>query len=116
MAPPSSPQPSRRPITARQGQILAVIRRWIDEHGYPPTVREIGAAVGLGSPSSVAHHLAVMQRHGLLRRDARGPRAVDVRGSDDPRATTGPAVRIPVLGTIAPPERRSPPTSVSRTT
>lgn len=56
----------------RRQRILAVIREWVELHGYPPTVREIGAVVGLGSPSSVAHHLTVFQRRGLLRR-ACGP-------------------------------------------
>ncbi|GGM84371.1 transcriptional repressor LexA [Dactylosporangium sucinum] len=66
-------------ISERQRDILAVIQAWVDEHGYPPTVREIGAAVGLGSPSSVAHHLRALEQRGLLRRAARGPRAVDAR-------------------------------------
>ena len=83
--------------TARQRRILAVIREWVDEHGYPPTVREIGRAVGLRSPSSVAHHLDTLARLGLLRRDAHGPRAVDVRGPARDRAT----VAVPLLGTIA---------------
>ncbi|WP_238016240.1 transcriptional repressor LexA [Dactylosporangium sp. AC04546] len=66
-------------ISERQRDILAVIQAWVEEHGYPPTVREIGAAVGLGSPSSVAHHLRALEQRGLLRRAARGPRAVDAR-------------------------------------
>lgn len=85
-----------RPITAKQERILAVIRASIRDRGYPPTVREIGAAVGLVSPSSVSHHLKVLERHGLLRRQPHGSRAVDVR--------TGPAERtvtVPVLGDIA---------------
>src|SRR5690242_8223641 len=66
-------------ISERQRDILAVIQAWVEEHGYPPTVREIGAAVGLCSPSSVAHHLRALEQRGLLRRAARGPRAVDAR-------------------------------------
>ncbi|GAA4587672.1 repressor LexA [Actinoplanes octamycinicus] len=66
-------------ITAKQERILAVIRDSVRERGFPPTVREIGAAVGLVSPSSVAHHLKVLERHGLLRRQPHGSRAVDVR-------------------------------------
>src|SRR5689334_1908666 len=87
-------------ISARQRQIMMVIGESIRRRGYPPTVREIGAAVGLGSPSSVAHHLKVLERHGLLRRDAKGPRAVDIRGS---ATDVGghPLVDIPVLGAIA---------------
>ncbi|GIF03979.1 transcriptional repressor LexA [Actinoplanes siamensis] len=93
------PQPR---ITAKQERILAVIRDSVRERGFPPTVREIGAAVGLVSPSSVAHHLKVLERHGLLRRQPHGSRAVDVR---DPaatdQATADPAVTIPLLGQIA---------------
>jgi repressor LexA len=84
-------------ISAKQQRILAVIRDSVRERGFPPTVREIGAAVGLVSPSSVAHHLKVLERHGLLRRQPHGSRAVDVR---EP-AAADPAVTIPVLGDIA---------------
>ncbi|BCJ40765.1 hypothetical protein GCM10010168_92110 [Actinoplanes ianthinogenes] len=66
-------------ISAKQERILAVIRESVRERGFPPTVREIGAAVGLVSPSSVAHHLKVLERHGLLRRQPHGSRAVEVR-------------------------------------
>jgi repressor LexA len=96
-APPDPPG-----LSPRQQHILAVIREWVERHGYPPTVREIGAAVGLGSPSSVAHHLNALERRGLLRRAPREPRAVDARpsaGIDGPATRFG--VRIPLLGTIA---------------
>jgi repressor LexA len=83
------------PLSAKQQQILTVIRESVRVRGYPPTVREIGQIVGLGSTSSVAHHLKVLERHGLLRRDAHGSRAVDVRGPGQD------SVRVPVLGTIA---------------
>ena len=85
-----------RPITARQERILAVIRESVRDRGYPPTVREIGAAVGLVSPSSVTHHLKVLERHGLLSRKPNGSRAVDVR-----RQVADPAISVPVLGDIA---------------
>lgn len=92
-------------LSPRQRQILAVIRQWVERHGYPPTVREIGAAVGLGSPSSVAHHLKVLQQRGFLRRAAHGPRAVDARPSRRPDALGDPGsrsgVQVPLLGTIA---------------
>lgn len=101
--PDAAPDPPD--LSPRQRHILAVIREWVERHGYPPTVREIGAAVGLGSPSSVAHHLKVLQRRGLVRRAARGPRAVDARPSPgvDPPHGPGPrpGVRVPLLGTIA---------------
>ncbi|MEU4692638.1 transcriptional repressor LexA [Actinoplanes sp. NPDC023714] len=87
-----------RPITAKQERILAVIHESIRDRGYPPTVREIGAAVGLVSPSSVSHHLKVLERHGLLRREPHGSRAVDVRSAS---ASTDHTLSIPLLGDIA---------------
>src|SRR5690348_16981801 len=92
-------------LTPRQRSILTVIRDWVDEHGYPPTMREIGAAVGLASPSTVAHHMAVLEKNGFLRRDARGSRAVDIRPPGDDVESRGGFdgndVRVPVLGAIA---------------
>ncbi|MEV6300065.1 transcriptional repressor LexA [Actinoplanes sp. NPDC051861] len=85
-----------RPVTARQERILAVIRDSVRDRGYPPTVREIGAAVGLVSPSSVSHHLKVLERLGLLRRKPNESRAVDVRERSAPATVT-----VPVLGDIA---------------
>ena len=66
-------------LTARQRKVLRVIREWVDEHGYPPSVREIGDAVGLQSTSSVHHQLRTLERKGYLRRDPNRTRAVDVR-------------------------------------
>ncbi|MBB2944353.1 repressor LexA [Actinoplanes lutulentus] len=86
----------KRPITAKQERILAVIHESIRDRGFPPTVREIGAAVGLVSPSSVTHHLKVLERHGLLRREPHGSRAVDVRSPSTDRT-----ISVPVLGAIA---------------
>ena len=99
-------------ITPRQRAILDVIRSTVDERGYPPSVREIGEAVGLTSPSSVAHQLGVLEKKGLLRRDPHRPRAlvvadpegtalpddVDATGSGDARPA---AAYVPVLGRIA---------------
>jgi repressor LexA len=92
-------------ISARQRRILAIIRDSVEQSGYPPTVREIAAAVGLASPSSVTYHLKALERHGLLRRRAHAPRAVDLRGSarsrSRPEFDGEPGVTIPILGTIA---------------
>ncbi|GAB1639642.1 transcriptional repressor LexA [Krasilnikovia sp. MM14-A1259] len=93
----ASPAESEPALTARQRSILAVIHRSVEERGYPPTFREIAVAVGLGSPSSVAHHLDTLERLGLLRRGARAPRAVDARAG---RAAQHSTV-VPLLGTIA---------------
>ena len=87
-------------LTKRQRQIFAMIREWIDRHGYPPTIREIGAAVGLDSPSSVAHQLKALEERGLIRRGARGSRAIDVRSPGEPSASET-NVPVPVLGAIA---------------
>ena len=95
-------------LTPRQRSILTVIRAWVDEHGYPPTMREIGAAVGLASPSTVAHHMSILEKNGYLRRDARGSRAVDIRPPADEHEPAAPLrglddndVRVPLLGAIA---------------
>jgi repressor LexA len=85
-------------LSKRQQQILTMIRDWVEQHGYPPTIREIGAAVGLASPSSVAYQLRTLEELGLIRRDARGSRAVDIR---TPSTSSDADVKVPVLGSIA---------------
>ncbi len=65
-------------LTARQRKVLLVIRDSVDQRGYPPSLREIGEAVGLTSPSSVAHQLKMLERKGYLRRDPNRPRAIEV--------------------------------------
>ncbi|MBF6329648.1 transcriptional repressor LexA [Nocardia transvalensis] len=70
-------------LTVRQRKVLEVIRESVSERGYPPSIREIGDAVGLTSTSSVAHQLRALERKGYLRRDPNRPRAVDVRGLDE---------------------------------
>jgi repressor LexA len=90
-------------LTARQRQILECIDAAMRERGYPPSVREIGEAVGLGSPSTVHSHLTTLQDLGYLRRDPTKPRAIEVRF--DP--TSGAAVErrpvrhVPVVGEVA---------------
>jgi repressor LexA len=97
-------------LTPRQRQVLEVIREWVDRLGYPPSVREIGEAVGLTSTSSVAHQLRALERKGYLRRDPNRPRAVGVRppdsSPDNAEETFGePAhprpIFVPVVGRIA---------------
>ena len=80
------PDPPTDPasLTPRQRKVLEVIRDWVERFGYPPSVREIGDAVGLTSTSSVHHQLRTLERKGYLRRDPHRTRAVDVRGPDDP--------------------------------
>ena len=94
-------------LTARQRRILEFIRDWVERYGYPPSVREIGEAVGLVSPSSVAYQLKELERKGFLRRDPNRPRAVDVRPPselvDDEtlRAQRPTPAYVPLLGRIA---------------
>jgi repressor LexA len=88
-------------LTERQRTILEVIRASVSSRGYPPSIREIGDAVGLTSTSSVAHQLRTLERKGYLRRDPNRPRAVDVRGSDE---TVTPVVTTDVAGSDALPE------------
>jgi repressor LexA len=71
--------PDASGLTPRQRRVLEVIRESVQTRGYPPSVREIGQAVGLTSTSSVAHQLVTLERKGFLRRDPNRPRAVDVR-------------------------------------
>src|ERR671919_260463 len=85
-------------LTARQQRIVEFIRRTVLERGYPPTVREIGEAVGLTSSSSVHAQLANLQRKGLLRKDPAKPRAIEVAGT---RPRGAGAVTVPILGSIA---------------
>ena len=87
-------------LTERQRTILNVIRASVTSRGYPPSIREIGDAVGLTSTSSVAHQLRTLERKGYLRRDPNRPRAVDVRGTDE----TNAAVLTDVSGSDALPE------------
>ena len=91
-------------LTGRQQEIWKFLTDYVDEHGYPPTVREIGEAVGLASPSTVHAHLANLERAGLIKRDPTKPRALELRR--DPRPTAAaPAAedvhRLPLVGEIA---------------
>jgi repressor LexA len=84
-------------VTERQRAILDYLRGFVDEHGYPPTVREIGEAVGLRSPSTVHAHLAQLERAGLLRRDPTKPRAIELTD----RTSQADVHRLPLVGDIA---------------
>lgn len=72
-------------LTARQRLVLQTIRVSVETRGYPPSMREIGDAVGLTSPSSVKHQLTTLERKGYLRRDPKRPRAIEVVHADDSR-------------------------------
>src|SRR5439155_19556535 len=86
-------------LTARQARILEFIRETVRDRGYPPTVREIGEAVGLTSSASVHSQLANVERRGLLRKDPTKPRAIGLSGPGD--AARDPGVQVPLVGRIA---------------
>jgi repressor LexA len=104
--PVSDPSGGARVLTARQQEIWNYLVEYVDRHGYPPTVREIGEQVGLASPSTVHAHLANLERAGLLRRDPTKPRALELIGRE--RREAQPAagdladvLRLPLVGEIA---------------
>jgi repressor LexA len=95
-------------LTDRQQQIWNYLVEYVDGHGYPPTVREIGEEVGLASPSTVHAHLANLERAGLLRRDPTKPRALELIGREREAPASAPApeampnsTRLPLIGEIA---------------
>jgi repressor LexA len=89
-------------LTGRQREIFDFLSDYVRERGYPPTVREIGEAVGLASPSTVHAHLANLERAGLLKRDPTKPRALELVGRD--RGGSGAdskLLSLPLVGEIA---------------
>src|SRR3954468_4095644 len=90
-------------LTGRQQEIWKFLTDYADAHGYPPTVREIGEAVGLASPSTVHAHLANLERAGLIKRDPTKPRALELRRDPRPEPAPEPADvhRLPLVGEIA---------------
>ncbi len=95
--------PDRTELTDRQLQILDLIRSTVAQRGYPPSVREIGDAVGLSSPSTVHSHLSSLAEAGFIRRDPSKPRAIEVVLDDDGAVPISrAAVRdVPLVGHIA---------------
>lgn len=97
-------------LSKRQQSIYDFICSYTTEHGYPPSVREIGSAVGLASPSTVHMHLKVLQERGLIKRDSKKPRTIEVVEDDQP---TGPTlatveehvsegtISLPLVGRVA---------------
>jgi repressor LexA len=87
-------------LTKRQKEIFEFIKRYSDRHGYPPTVRDIGKAIGLTSSSTVHAHLSNLEKVGMLRRDPTKPRAIEVLVDKAKAALPGP-VGLPVVGQVA---------------
>jgi repressor LexA len=94
---------ANQPLTTRQQEIWQYLAEYVDAHGYPPTVREIGDAVGLASPSTVHAHLANLERAGLLKRDPTKPRAIELVGRrrEEPAAPAESLPKLPLVGQIA---------------
>jgi repressor LexA len=91
-------------LTKRQQEIWEFLVEYVDAHGYPPTVREIGQRVGLASPSTVHAHLANLERAGLIKRDPTKPRALELTGRARPETAGhegGPVHALPLVGQIA---------------
>src|SRR3989454_3388169 len=89
-------------LTGRQQEIWKFLTDYVDEHGYPPTVREIGEAVGLASPSTVHAPLANPERAGLIKRDPTKPRALELRRDPKPEPARAADVhKLPLVGEIA---------------
>jgi repressor LexA len=88
-------------LTGRQREIYDYLSEYVHERGYPPTVREIGEAVGLASPSTVHAHLANLERAGLLKRDPTKPRALELIGRDRGGREDAKVLSLPLVGEIA---------------
>ncbi|HEY6777936.1 MAG TPA: transcriptional repressor LexA [Thermoleophilaceae bacterium] len=89
----------QRGLTKRQQEIFDFVKRYAGEHGYPPTVRDIGKAIGLTSSSTVHAHLSNLEKLGVLRRDPTKPRAIEVLVGKA-KAAVGPS-GLPVVGQVA---------------
>ncbi len=100
-----------RKVTKRQLEIYDYIRSYQAEKGYPPSVREMAAAVGLSSPSTVHAHLASLEEHGYIKRDKTKPRALEVFDQDGASATPNTvsqkqeadrnSISLPLVGRVA---------------
>jgi repressor LexA len=98
-------------LTKRQKEIYEFICTYTNEHGYPPSVREIGKAVGLASPSTVHMHLKALQERGYIKRDSKKPRTIEVtdetQASDDVKLaevkedSTDGSISLPLVGRVA---------------
>jgi len=94
--------PDRSSLTQRQREIIELISSTVASRGYPPSVREIGDAVGLSSPSTVHSHLSTLASEGFIRRDPSKPRAIEVIRDDGAIPISRAAVRdVPLVGSIA---------------
>ncbi len=88
-------------ISKRQQDILEFIKQQVSEKGYPPSVREIGEAVGLASSSTVHGHLARLEKKGYIRRDPTKPRAIEILTNEDTNLIPkGETINVPIIGKV----------------
>ena len=87
-------------LTKRQQDILDFIKLKVQEKGYPPSVREIGQAVGLASSSTVHGHLSRLEEKGYIRRDPTKPRAIEILGDDRMDTETQSVIQVPIVGKV----------------
>src|SRR5437762_13852435 len=93
---------SSKKLSDRQKNILKYIEAYVDERGYPPSIREIGDRVGISSTSVVDYNLRVLERDGYIRRDREVSRGLELVGGQRGGKSNGPrVVRIPIVGRIA---------------
>jgi repressor LexA len=90
-------------VTGKRREILDFIATKLQEHGYPPSVREIGEAVGLASPSTVHNHLSILEHQGYVHRDPTKPRALEVHWEPGSGAALPPGAsrQVPLVGEVA---------------
>jgi repressor LexA len=96
-----APVQAETALTDRQTDIWQFLVEYVDGHGYPPTVREIGERVGLASPSTVHAHLATLERVGLIKRDPTKPRAIELTGLRRVETPATGIVQLPLVGRVA---------------
>ncbi|MCP8969097.1 transcriptional repressor LexA [Ectobacillus ponti] len=87
-------------LTKRQQDILSFIKQKVQEKGYPPSVREIGEAVGLASSSTVHGHLSRLEEKGYIRRDPTKPRAIEILDEELYATAKHPVVHVPIVGKV----------------
>ncbi|WP_369903094.1 transcriptional repressor LexA [Bacillus manliponensis] len=87
-------------LTKRQQDILDFIKQKVQEKGYPPSVREIGQAVGLASSSTVHGHLSRLEEKGYIRRDPTKPRAIEILDGNTFKEETSNVVHVPIIGKV----------------
>ena len=94
---------TKTPLTARQQEILDYLQKHLKQYGYPPSVREIGQALGLSSSSTVHVHLTHLEDKGWIRRDPSKPRAIEILVDDDEVAaeTGAEIITLPIVGKVA---------------